>query len=376
MPVKTEIETSLDHLRPLQAILQCPVERCDLSLVSLHELLERMPDEERSKVAPDVIAAFVSERARRAYPVMGRIVSFLDRDVLRFSGAGSLRVTADAQADDVKRSVQDWYDRFGWQKNDDGLYHDTALFSQDATVGHGYYETSSHLSFLDRLKGGDFVIDAASGAMAHPETLSFSWHYRFRICVDLSITALREAERKVGNRGFYCLADICNLPFRSDSVDGAVSGYTIQHIPESQQEQAVRELFRVLRPGSHLCIMTDVKPRASHGAVVLAFRAARKLAKLLGMAAPFRPAEAPSTWSKQPHALYFVARDVGWWQALGKTLSAPCSVECLRSLNKTEYDVIFGQSTRAAKLVRSMETIFARLLAPASPYCLVDITKP
>src|SRR5262249_56143559 len=75
-------------------------------------------------------------------------------------------------ADDVKRSVKDWYDRFGWRKNERGMYLDSALFSQNRPVGHGLYEMTSHLSIMDRLAGGDFVLDAASGAIAHPAHLA------------------------------------------------------------------------------------------------------------------------------------------------------------------------------------------------------------
>jgi putative transposase len=51
----------------------------------------------------------------------------------------------------------------------------------------------SHLSILDRLPGGDFVLDAASGAIPHSEQLAFSWFFKSRVCVDMSITALHEA---------------------------------------------------------------------------------------------------------------------------------------------------------------------------------------
>src|SRR5262249_60297745 len=77
-------------------------------------------------------------------------------------------------ADDVKRSVKDWYDRFGWRKNEGGMYLDSALFSQNRPVGHGLYEMTSHLSIRDRLAGGAFVLAAASGAVAHPEHLASS----------------------------------------------------------------------------------------------------------------------------------------------------------------------------------------------------------
>ena len=44
---------------------------------------------------------------------------------------------AASSLDDVKRSVKDWYDRFGWEKNEQGTYNDTAIWSQKEPVGKG-----------------------------------------------------------------------------------------------------------------------------------------------------------------------------------------------------------------------------------------------
>jgi ubiquinone/menaquinone biosynthesis C-methylase UbiE/uncharacterized protein YbaR (Trm112 family) len=375
--VQIQEDETLSRLAPLRRILCCPTARTPLSLVSRRELIARLSGAERGKVPAQVDGAFISETAGLAYPIVGRIVSFMEGDVLRLTQTATpTAAPVDAGAASVKDSVREWYDRFGWKKDQQGLYYDTVLASQDTATGHGSYERTSHLSLVDRLGDGEFMLDAASGAIAHPEYLAFSWFYRYRICVDMSLTALQEADRKLGNTGFCCLADITRLPLQTESVDGIVSGYTIQHIPESQQAQAVRELFRVLRPSSSLCVITDVRLGRWHRALVFTLRGIRKILKTLRIVRPIEPVVHPDGASaNQPHHLYCVTHEWRWWQRLGQELGARYSVECIRLLLRDEFEWVFGRSTRAAQLLRAVETCFPRLLARASAYCLVDYRK-
>jgi hypothetical protein len=66
------------------------------------------------------------------------------------------------------------------------------------------------------------------------------------VCADISITALKEARKRIGERGLYVVADIADLPFKDDAFDGAVSLHTIHHLPEQEHLLAYQELYRVL----------------------------------------------------------------------------------------------------------------------------------
>jgi hypothetical protein len=68
-------------------------------------------------------------------------------------GTAATRVPASSR-DNVKRSVKDSYDRFGWGKKEQGTYNDTAIWSQKEPVGDGLYEMMSHLSVLNRSRPG------------------------------------------------------------------------------------------------------------------------------------------------------------------------------------------------------------------------------
>ena len=377
MTTKIKTESILDRYDPLREILCCPVTKEPLRLVEIDELLPCLSEAERGRVPEGTIGAFVSNAAGRAYPLTERVADFLAEDSLAIRPRPPATAPT-SPADDVKRSVKDWYDRFGWRNNERGMYLDSALFSQNRPVGHGLYEMTSHLSIMDRLAGGDFVLDAASGAIAHPEYLAYSWFFRSRVCVDMSTTALMEADAKLRPSDFCCLADITQLPFRDESFDGAVSGYTIQHIPDSQQGRAVEELYRVIRPGAHLCILTDVPYTRGHRLLVLALRAMRKLSRVLRMASPRPDPSASPRGSREeaPHALYSHVRGRAWWKGVARELTHRCRIESLRLLNKWEFESLYGGSNRAAKALRWIEGAFPRWMSGLSAYCVIDICKP
>ena len=54
------------------------------------------------------------------------------------------------EVDDVKETVREWYDRLGWQTNEQGCCNDTASLSDATATGHGLYALMSQLSILDR----------------------------------------------------------------------------------------------------------------------------------------------------------------------------------------------------------------------------------
>jgi ubiquinone/menaquinone biosynthesis C-methylase UbiE len=77
--------------------------------------------------------------------------------------------------------------------------------------------------------------------------LAYSENYQYRLCADISITALREARNRLGNKGLFVVADIANLPFKPDAFDGIVSMHTIHHLPLNEHKRAYLELNRVLK---------------------------------------------------------------------------------------------------------------------------------
>ncbi len=146
----------------------------------------------------------------------------------------------------TKQQVREFYDQIGWSQVGEGLYQN-ARYEDLRPVSRDYIHRC-HLRVNCHLyQTGDFLLDAGSGPVQWPEYLTYSENYRYRLCVDISITALKEAREKLGERGLYVVADIANLPFRSEVFDGEVSMHAIHHLPLSEHRRAYLELYRVLK---------------------------------------------------------------------------------------------------------------------------------
>jgi ubiquinone/menaquinone biosynthesis C-methylase UbiE len=100
------------------------------------------------------------------------------------------------------------------------------------------------------------LLDAASGAIARDSYIAFSKDYDFRVCLDFSIRALHEAQKKLGDHGLYVLGDMTNLPIASASIDDAISLHTLYHVPAAEQARSIAELVRVVHPGGRVVIVS------------------------------------------------------------------------------------------------------------------------
>jgi SAM-dependent methyltransferase len=155
---------------------------------------------------------------------------------------------------EIKQQVRQFYDRVGWQVVSDGMYQN-ARYEDLRPVSRGYIHRC-HLRVKQFLKpAGRFLLDAGSGPIQYPEYLTYSEGYAYRVCVDLSIVALQEARRRIGEKGLFVVADIANLPFKPDAFTGVVSMHTIHHLPDQDHQKAYCELYRVLEPASSAVVV-------------------------------------------------------------------------------------------------------------------------
>ncbi len=151
-------------------------------------------------------------------------------------------------AENTKQQVREFYDQIGWSQIGEGLYQN-ARYEDLRPVSREYIH-KCHLRVNRHLAPrGDLLLDAGSGPVQWPEYLTYSEGYRFRVCADISITALKEARSRLGDKGLLVVADIANLPFKPDAFDGVVSMHAIHHLPLSEHKRAYLELTRVLKPG-------------------------------------------------------------------------------------------------------------------------------
>lgn len=154
----------------------------------------------------------------------------------------------------IKKNVREFYDRVGWQRVDGDIYQN-AEYEDLRPVSRDYIHRC-HLRVNHHLAHeGEFLLDAGSGPVQYPEYLTYSEGYQARVCMDISIVALQEARKRLGEKGRYVVADIAHLPFKSDVFDGIVSLHTIHHVPMEDKLPAYEELYRALKPGKTAAIV-------------------------------------------------------------------------------------------------------------------------
>ncbi len=192
---------------------------------------------------------------------------------------------------ELKERVREYYDRHGWRSLDNGSLVDVRLFVDQREVSQAY-RTKERRRDRELLPAkGRFFLDAASGALPY---VDYSEEWEHHVCVDFSITGLREARRRsgLGSRGLYVNADVCHLPFASGTFEAVLSAHTLYHIPQQGQAEASAELLRVLAPeGTLLILYSNINS--------LSFRIKRLWEWLTGHPVTlWRPVEVPKVFSE------------------------------------------------------------------------------
>lgn len=154
----------------------------------------------------------------------------------------------------IKAQVRRFYDQVGWQQVGAGQYQN-ARYEDLRPVSYEYIHRC-HLRVNRYLPSkGKFLLDAGSGPVQFPEYLTYSEGYQYRVCLDISIVALEEARKRIGEQGLFVVADVANLPFKKESFDGIVSLHTLHHLPAADQKTAYFDLFRTLRTGASMVVV-------------------------------------------------------------------------------------------------------------------------
>ena len=150
---------------------------------------------------------------------------------------------------DTKRHVREFYDQVGWQQVGDGIYQN-ARYEDLRPVARDYIQNCHTRVSRHIASKGRYLLDAGSGPIQYPAYLEYSKGYDKRVCADISIQALREARKRIGEHGFFVVADISQLPFKAEAFDGAVSLHTIHHLPSEDHIPAYRQVHRTLTAGA------------------------------------------------------------------------------------------------------------------------------
>lgn len=371
-----QTEDITDTRRMFESILpnlRCPNSKKPLEFASISEIFST-----RYALSAifneDVTGVLLTVDKELAYPIKGCIIDLRPENAIAV-GTRFVRETVPSEHVEASKNVKEWYDSFGWQRNEDGRLNDSAFYSQPEVTTYGLYEKLSHLAQAERFPGGEFLLDAASGAIAHPEYLAYSHYHKYRVCVDFSEAALHEASRRIGAHGIFVLADVCRLPFADDSFDGVVSGYTVQHIHKDQQLVAFKELYRVLKPGFRLCLMASQETGWTHRMALRIGIAMSRLGRMFSIRSAQHDSKGTVGAVKPPFQLYGHCWDFNWWRYQAKQLSPHSTIYCLRLFGNGEFDDIIKTQVGVRRL-RGFETLFSELLARASSLIVAELPKP
>lgn len=251
----------MDHfLKELIPNLRCPETGSELRSMLADEINTlnakiqsgTMKTQEGVVIKEPVKEALVNADGSYVYPVLEEKIAVLLPDKAIPINKGEDLAAPLSAAD--KKKVRDFYDEFGWQKAEDSSYKDTVAFEDRRPVSQEYW-SRCHMRLNKYLKGGDYLLDVASGAIPNDEYLTYSQRYKLRICMDFSLLALKEAAERLDGKGIFILGDMTNIPIAENCIDAVISMHTVYHIPVEEQTKAVAESYRVLKPGRQAIIV-------------------------------------------------------------------------------------------------------------------------
>lgn len=215
---------------------------------------------------------------------------------------------------DNKQKVRKFYDAIGWSMEDSGYYQNARY--EDLRPVSAEYIHNCHMRITPYFeKGGRYIMDVGCGPIQYPEYLTYSEHFERRVCADISITALREARKRIGSKGFFVVCDAANLPFKAESMDAMVSLHTFHHLDLEDQKKAWQETWRVLKPGTTAVVVngwTESRMMQKwQGRVEAAEKVGHFVAKLRGKEA-WKVEKTAKTQSKQDTGTFVKKMDADW----------------------------------------------------------------
>lgn len=289
-----------------------------------------------------------------------------------------------------KENVRAFYDRIGWRLESDGFYQN-ARYEDLRPVSVDYIH-ACHLRITPYFKaGGRILMDLGCGPIQYPEYLTYSEKFRYRLCCDISLTALLEARKRIGDHGLFVVGDAANLPFAPETVDGVVSLHTLHHLELPDQRKAWGEIYRVLKPGGIAAVVNGWTESEMMKRWLPFVRAAERaggwIARLRGRAAPVgkkndpgAKAPCPAKPAAEATGTFVRKLDAGWIRSeLPKVApDAKISIRCWRSVSVRWLRALIHAPYGKAALRRlfRIENEAPEVYGEAGQYPLILLEKP
>ena len=239
-------------------------------------------------------------------------------------------------SDTSKTNVRNFYDEIGWSIESDGFYQNARY--EDLRPVSAEYIHNCHLRITPYFeKSGKYLLDVGCGPIQYKEYLTYSEHFERRVCADISMTALIEARKRIGDHGFFVVCDAANLPFRKESFDGAVSLHTFHHLDLEDQKKAWYDVFRTLKTGATAVIVNGWTESAMmknwQGRMEAAEKLGHFVARLRGKEQAAAKKQKSSKNAGKAKGTFITKMDADWIRRELSELNADFQIRCWRSVS-------------------------------------------
>ena len=206
----------------------------------------------------------------------------------------------------TEERVSEFYNTGGWE-TEDGITEDARRW-EDLREHAQEYVKKCRLRVCDHIpESGENILDMASGPIQYKEYLEYSRNFEKRYCVDLSSEALEGAKKKIGDHGVFLHGNFFDISLEENFFDCAISLHTIYHIDKDRQEEAVRKLIRVTKPGKPVIIVyANQNTIVSFIGSSLPFRVLKRINSL-------REKNEKQTKEGEKKSIYVYAHPLEWW---------------------------------------------------------------
>lgn len=264
----------------------------------------------------------------------------------------------------AEKNISDFYNTVGWESAGQ-VYEDTKRF-EDLRESAQEYNDKCRLRVARHIPArGDKMLDMASGPIPYKEYVAYSENYQQRYCIDLSAKALDDAKRKIGDRGVFLWGSFFDINLENNFFDCAISLHTIYHIDQDQQEEAVRKLIAVTKPGKPVIIVYR-NPNTLIEHFVSPLRIIKRAWKKLN----------PTVNNNQEAELYAFAHPIEWWHRFSK--EADLKILPWRSFFAPHQRILIPNNKLGKKifdLLFKLEEKFPNFFVQHFQYPMIILTK-
>jgi ubiquinone/menaquinone biosynthesis C-methylase UbiE/uncharacterized protein YbaR (Trm112 family) len=324
--------------KSIEQILLCPISKEPLTYTDKIQSLN-VPIQQLANT--DFTEGYLNASQTIFYPVLHGIICMLPDYAIS---------DTPYNPDKDIQSVREFYDSFGWKKDEKEKYYDDALFIDQREVA-AEYKARCTSRINDHLqKKGNYLLDIASGPVYQDIYKQFAKNFECRICIDISIEALKEAQKNLKDYpAVFLLGDITNIPLKNESCSNVVSMHTLYHVPKDKQAVAVHELVRVCEVDSDVLIAYNWGWQSFLMNITLFpsrfLRLIRRLKKI------YRP---KTTNKKSEAGLYFFSHSYRYFQRI-KPTNSKVRFTVLRSLHENFIKLYLGHNKRSENFIRWIE---------------------